>query len=67
MMQRRHGLLIGSVFIYLLSVFSAANAGGTRVIIAYSSINPNSSQLEIGRAVWLPEISILVSSAARRF
>src|SRR6266498_4278073 len=50
MMQRRHGLLIGSVFIYLLSVFSAANAGGTRVIIAYSSINPNSSQLEIGRA-----------------
>ncbi|HYT53329.1 MAG TPA: ABC transporter substrate-binding protein [Verrucomicrobiae bacterium] len=70
MMQRRHGLLIGSVFIYLLSVFSAANAGGTRVIIAYSSINPNSSQLEIGRAQGFyrkyglePDIILVRSSA----
>ncbi len=69
-MQRRHGLLIGSVFIYLLSVFSAANAGGTRVIIAYSSINPNSSQLEIGRAQGFyrkyglePDIILVRSSA----
>jgi NitT/TauT family transport system substrate-binding protein len=70
MMQQRHGLLIGSVFVYLLSVFSAANAGGTRVIIAYSSINPNSSQLEIGRAQGFyrkyglePDIILVRSSA----
>jgi len=50
MMQRRRGLFITLAFVYLLSVFSAANAAATRVVIAYSSINPNSSQLEIARA-----------------
>ena len=49
-MQQGHGLLIASAFVYLLSVFSAANAAVTRVVVAYSSINPNSSQLEIARA-----------------
>ena len=49
-MQRRRGLFITLAFVYLLSVFSAANAAATRVVIAYSSINPNSSQLEIARA-----------------
>ena len=50
MMQRRRGLFITLAFVYLLSVFWAANAAATRVVIAYSSINPNSSQLEIARA-----------------
>ena len=49
-MQRRRGLFITLAFVYLLSVFWAANAAATRVVIAYSSINPNSSQLEIARA-----------------
>ena len=50
MMQRRRGFFITLAFVYLLSVFWAANAAATRVVIAYSSINPNSSQLEIARA-----------------
>ena len=69
-MQQRHGILISSALIYLLSVFSAANAAGTRVVIAYSSINPNSSQLEIARAQGFyrkyglePDIILVRSSA----
>jgi ABC-type nitrate/sulfonate/bicarbonate transport system substrate-binding protein len=50
MMQQRCDLFISTVLIYFLLVFSAANAAGTRLVIAYSSINPNSSQLEIARA-----------------
>jgi NitT/TauT family transport system substrate-binding protein len=70
MMQQRRGSFIASVFVYLLSVFSAANAAGTCVVIAYSSINPNSSQLEIARAQGFyrkyglePDIILVRSSA----
>jgi NitT/TauT family transport system substrate-binding protein len=70
MMQRRRRLLVFSAFAYLLSVFSAANAAATRVVIAYSSINPNSSQLEIARAQGFyrkyglePDIILVRSSA----
>ena len=69
-MQQRHGLFIFSACVYLLSAFSAANAAQTRVVIAYSSINPNSSQLEIARAQGFyrkyglePEIILVRSSA----
>ncbi len=70
MMQQRCGLFIYSALIYFLLVFSAANAAGTRLVIAYSSINPNSSQLEIARAQGFyykhglePEIILVRSSA----
>jgi hypothetical protein len=43
-MPRIH-LFVGAVV--LLRLLSAVNAEGTRVVVAYSSINPNSSQLEI--------------------
>ena len=70
-MQRRRALLVFSAFAYLLSGFAAANAAGvTRLVIAYSSINPNSSQLEIARAQGFyrryglePDIILVRSSA----
>src|SRR5215467_13088948 len=54
----------------LLSLFAAANAAETRLVVAYSSINPNSSHLEIARAQGFyrkygsePDIILVRSSA----
>src|ERR1700675_422391 len=48
--RQRRAIIISSALMYSLSLLPAANAGQTRLVIAYSSINPNSSQLEIARA-----------------
>jgi NitT/TauT family transport system substrate-binding protein len=69
-MPARHEILLLLIFVYLLAPLSAANAGATRIVFAYSSINPNSSQLEIARAQGFyqkhglePEIILVRSSA----
>ena len=50
MIQRCFVKIVCFAAIALLCLLSAANAEETRVVAAYSSINPNSSQLEIARA-----------------
>ena len=57
-------------WIFLLALLSGAHAEDTRVAVAYSSINPNSSHLEIARAQGFyrkygldPEIILVRSSA----
>jgi len=70
MMQQRRVIFICSALTFLFSLLSPANAAQARVVIAYSSINPNSSQLEIARAQGFyrkyglePEIILVRSSA----
>jgi NitT/TauT family transport system substrate-binding protein len=69
----KHGfqrLLIAFASLSLAAASFEARAAGTKVVIAYSSINPNSSLLEIGRAQGFyrkhgldPEIILVRSSA----
>ena len=70
MIDQRLASLFCFAAVTLLCLLSAANAEETRVVIAYSSINPNSSQLEIARAQGFyrkyglnPEIILVRSSA----
>jgi ABC-type nitrate/sulfonate/bicarbonate transport system substrate-binding protein len=70
MIQQRLGLFFRFAAISLLYLLSAADAAETPVVVAYSSINPNSSHLEITRAQGFyrkygldPEIILVRSSA----
>jgi ABC-type nitrate/sulfonate/bicarbonate transport system substrate-binding protein len=67
---QRFNLYLCLAFILFLALLSAARAEDTRVVVAYSSINPNSSHLEIARAQGFyrnygldPEIILVRSSA----
>jgi hypothetical protein len=46
-MHHCRSLLVSIALQCLLSLFAAANAAETRLVVAYSSINPNSSHLEL--------------------
>ena len=70
MIQRYLVTIFCFAAISLLYLLSVANAEETRVVVAYSSINPNSSHLEIARAQGFyrkygldPEIILVRSSA----
>jgi len=70
MIQQRLATIFCFAAISLLYLLSVANAEETRVVVAYSSINPNSSHLEIARAQGFyrkygldPEIILVRSSA----
>jgi ABC-type nitrate/sulfonate/bicarbonate transport system substrate-binding protein len=70
MMRHYHSLLICLALGCFLSLFAAANAAETRLVVAYSSINPNSSHLELARVQGFyrkygsdPEIILVRSSA----
>ena len=64
------GFLFCSALIFGQSIFFQGNAANTKIVIAYSSVNPNSSLLEIARAQGFyrkygldPEIILVRSSA----
>ena len=68
--HRRLAAICSLAAVLLLYPLSVANAEETRVVVAYSSINPNSSHLEIARAQGFyrkygldPEIILVRSSA----
>jgi len=70
MIQQYFATIFCFAAISLLYLFSVTNAEEARVVAAYSSINPNSSQLEIARAQGFyrkygldPEIILVRSSA----
>ena len=70
MIQQYFATIFCFAAISLLYLLSVANAEETRVVVAYSSINPNSSHLEIARAQGFyrkygldPEIILVRSSA----
>jgi ABC-type nitrate/sulfonate/bicarbonate transport system substrate-binding protein len=69
-MRHRRALFICLALLYSLSPLPTANAAQARLVVAYSSINPNSSQLEIARVQGFyrkyglePEIILVRSSA----
>jgi ABC-type nitrate/sulfonate/bicarbonate transport system substrate-binding protein len=70
MIQQYFATIFCFAAISLLYLYSVANAEEARVVAAYSSINPNSSQMEIARAQGFyrkygldPEIILVRSSA----
>jgi NitT/TauT family transport system substrate-binding protein len=69
-MRQRRALFICLALLHSLAPLSTANAAQARLVVAYSSINPNSSQLEIARVQGFyrkyglePEIILVRSSA----
>ena len=69
-MRHWRALFISLALLYSLSPLPTANAAQARLVVAYSSINPNSSQLEIARVQGFyrkyglePEIILVRSSA----